>query len=83
MNKVKVYVEVFARFTSDGKLLPVALIWEDGSKYLIDRIVKYERCASRRSGRVRISFPLRPAGLWQHRCCPPKSDQQLSLVILK
>ena len=62
MNRVKVYVEVFARFTSDGKLLPVALIWEDGSKYLIDRIVKYERCASRRAGGAGIMYTCMIAG---------------------
>ena len=56
MNKVKVYVEVLARFTSDGKLLPVALIWEDGNRYLIDRIVKSERCASRKAGGAGIMY---------------------------
>lgn len=50
MDKVKVYVEVTARFTNDGKLFPESITWEDGRRYEIDRIKKCERCASRKAG---------------------------------
>ena len=56
MEKIKVYVEVVARFTVDGKLLPVALIWEDGHRYEIDRIVRCQRCASRKAGGTGILY---------------------------
>ena len=50
MDKVKVYVEVTARFTNDGKLFPESITWENGRRYEIDRIKKCERCASRKAG---------------------------------
>ena len=48
MNKV--YVDVVAEFRKDGKLVPIFFTWEDGRKYNIDRILKIERCASRKAG---------------------------------
>ena len=50
MNKV--YVDVVAEFRKDGKLVPIFFTWEDGRKYNIDRILKIERCASRKAGGV-------------------------------
>lgn len=47
MNKV--YVDVVAEFRKDGKLVPIFFTWEDGKKYNIDRILKIERCASRKA----------------------------------
>ena len=37
-NTAKVYVPVLAAFRADGTILPRALIWEDGKKYIIDRV---------------------------------------------
>ena len=50
MNKV--YVDVVAEFRKDGQLVPIFFTWEDGRKYSIDRIIKIERCASRKAGGV-------------------------------
>ena len=50
MNKV--YVDVVAEFRKDGQLVPIFFTWEDGRKYSIDRILKIERCASRKAGGV-------------------------------
>ena len=36
-NGYKVYVDVTAEFSSDGILRPLGLIWEDGTRYDIDR----------------------------------------------
>ena len=47
MNKV--YVDVVAEFRKDGQLVPISFTWEDGRKYSIDRILKIERCASRKA----------------------------------
>jgi hypothetical protein len=52
----KVYVDVFAVFTAEGELRPKYLIWEDGTKYEIDRIKKRERCASLRAGGIGILY---------------------------
>ncbi len=54
MNKV--YVDVIAEFSTDGSLIPLCFIWEDGRKYTIDRILKKERCASRKAGGVGIMY---------------------------
>ena len=51
MNKV--YVDVVAEFRKDGRLVPIFFTWEDGRKYSIDRILKIERCASRKGRRCR------------------------------
>ena len=56
MNVIKDYEEVLARFSPDGRLTPVAFIWEDGHRYDIDRIVKCERCASRKAGGAGILY---------------------------
>ena len=47
MNKV--YVDVVAEFRKDGKLVPIFFTWKDGRKYSIDRILKIERCTSRKA----------------------------------
>ena len=38
MENMKVYVEVTAKFDTDGIMMPVSFIWEDGTVYQIDRI---------------------------------------------
>ena len=35
----KVYVTVFVEHRSDGTMLPKGIIWEDGQKYEIDRVI--------------------------------------------
>ena len=35
-QSVKVYVNVLASFDTNGRLRPLALLWEDGRKYRID-----------------------------------------------
>ena len=39
MSNIKVYVDVIASFTTDGRLLPLQFTWEDGRKYTIDRVL--------------------------------------------
>ena len=46
----KVYVQVVADFNIDGMMLPRVLIWEDGEKYLIDRVVDIRQAAARKAG---------------------------------
>ena len=71
MNKV--YVDVVAEFRKDGKLVPIFFTWEDGRKYNIDRILKIERCASRKAGgvgmrdRKAICFMKWINGLWREK----------------
>ena len=46
----KVYVQVVADFNADGVMLPRILIWENGEKYLIDRVVDIRQAAARKAG---------------------------------
>ncbi len=46
----KVYVQVIADFSADGVMLPRVLIWENGEKYLIDRVVDIRQAAARKAG---------------------------------
>ena len=46
----KVYVQVVADFNIDGMMLPRVLIWEDGERYLIDRVVDIRQAAARKAG---------------------------------
>ena len=56
MENLKVYVEVTAKFDTDGIMMPVSFIWEDGTVYQIDRIKAKERCASRKAGGTGIMY---------------------------
>lgn len=46
----KTYVEVSANFTKDGRLIPKAVIWNDGHRYEIQRIKDICRAASLKAG---------------------------------
>ena len=46
----KVYVQVVADFNTDGMMLPRVVIWENGEKYLIDRVVDIRQAAARKAG---------------------------------
>ena len=47
---VKVYVQVNADFNTDGVMFPRELIWEDGEKYSIDRVVDICQAAAMKAG---------------------------------
>ncbi len=52
----KVYVNVMAEFTRDGRLMPRTIIWEDGKKYEIQRVKDCRRAASLRAGGVGVRY---------------------------
>ncbi len=52
----KIYVDVGAEFTADGRLRPRYLVWEDGRKYAIDKIKKIERNSTRKGGGAGILY---------------------------
>lgn len=47
---LKVYVEVKVDFREDGVMLPREIIWEDGSRYEIDRVKQICQAAARKAG---------------------------------
>ena len=52
MESSKVYVNVMAEFTKDGRLLPRSFIWKDGQVYEIQRVTDVRRAASLKAGGV-------------------------------
>ena len=43
METSKIYVDVNARFSKDGRLIPMSFIWKDGHTYEIQRIKDVRR----------------------------------------
>ncbi|MCR6546024.1 hypothetical protein [Dehalobacterium formicoaceticum] len=46
----KVYVDVTARFDKEGGLVPQSVIWEDGRRFEIDRVLDVRPAASLKAG---------------------------------
>ena len=46
----KVYVAVTAKFNSEGILLPTSITWEDGRRYLIDKVTDIRQAAAMKAG---------------------------------
>ena len=56
MSTCKVYVEVTAKFSKDGRLLPLSVRWQDGHVYEIQRITDICRTASLKAGGAGIRY---------------------------
>ena len=52
----KVYVQVSAEFSPDGKLMPRHITWADGRTYVIDRVTDCRRAASLKAGGAGIRY---------------------------
>lgn len=50
MESSKVYVNVMAEFTADGRLLPRSFIWKEGHVYEIQKVTDVRRAASLKAG---------------------------------
>lgn len=66
MESCKVYVDVNATFTKDGRLLPKSFIWKDGHVYEIQRIKHICRAASLKAGGVGIRYTCIINGMESH-----------------
>lgn len=56
MSECKVYVDVTARFSKDGRLIPISVIWTDGHVYEIQRVTDVRRAASLKAGGVGMRY---------------------------
>lgn len=72
MADPKVYVRVLASFREDGVMLPRALIWEDGTRYNIDRVSDIRQAAASKAGgqgdRYTVNINGRRSYLFFERC---------------
>ena len=58
----KVYVEVTAKFDTEGNITPLSVTWEDGMVYEIDRILDRRRAASLKAGGIGLRYTCRILG---------------------
>lgn len=58
----KVFVEVTARFDTEGKITPLSLVWEDGTVYEINRVLDVRRAASLKAGGTGIRYTVKIGG---------------------
>ncbi len=59
---IKVYVKVAATFDADGRMLPYSLVWEDGRKYKIDRVLDCTPACAQRAGGQGERYTIRVNG---------------------
>ena len=58
----KVFISVTARFEPDGTIIPLFLVWENGEKYEIDKILDIRRAASLKVGGAGLRYTCRIQG---------------------
>ena len=58
-NDFKVYVDVNEDRLKDGKVIPLSFVWEDGSRYEIDRILEIRPAASLKAGGAGLRYTIR------------------------
>lgn len=50
---------VIAKIDENGKVTPLEIVWEDGTKYEIDRVLEINKCASTKGGGTGIRYKCR------------------------
>ena len=58
----KVYVEVAAVFSPEGKILPRTIRWEDGTVFTVDRVTDIRRAAALKAGGCGLRYTIRIGG---------------------
>jgi hypothetical protein len=59
MKYKKTYVEVTARFDTEGRILPLKIMWRDGSSFFIDKVLDIRPAASLKAGGAGIRYTCR------------------------
>jgi hypothetical protein len=69
----KAYVTVNEDRLEDGTIIPRVIIWEDGERYEIDKVLETCKAASLRAGGTGLRFTIRiggkPTYLWLEDDC--------------
>jgi len=66
MNECKKYVDVVAKFTHDGRLVPLSITWTDGHVYDIQKVTDVSRAASLKAGGVGTRYTCMIDGRCSH-----------------
>lgn len=55
----KRYVSVIADTSAEGRIIPLAVLWEDGRRFEIDRVLDSRQAISTRTGDPGIRFTIK------------------------
>jgi hypothetical protein len=58
-NDFKVYVDVVEMHSKDGKITPLGFVWENGSKYAVDKVIDIRRAASLKAGGAGVRYTVK------------------------
>ena len=58
-NEYKVYVDVFIKHHSDGRIIPFAFTWEDGTSYKINKVIEMLPAASLKAGGTGMRYTVK------------------------
>lgn len=58
----KVFVEVILKHKKNGEKIPITIIWENGKKYSVDRVLDIRRAASLKVGGQGLRYKCRIHG---------------------
>lgn len=58
----KKYVQVVAEFDTEGRIKPLEIVWDDGRRFAIDRVVDRRRAASLKVGGQGIRYIVEVGG---------------------
>ncbi len=68
-RREKLYVEVVVDVDADGTTTPLAIVWEDGRRFDVDRVVERRHAASMKVGGYGVRYTVQIGGrerhLWQ------------------
>lgn len=56
---MKTNLSVIVRHNTDGKIIPLAVVWEDGRKFSIDQVLDVRPAASLKSGGLGTRYTCR------------------------
>lgn len=65
----KVYVEVVAKHDLEGRIRPLSLIWEDGRRFAIDKVMDVRMAASLKAGGQGLRYTCRVCGKQVYLFC--------------
>ena len=52
----RIYVEVLAKHSREGTVEPLSILWEDGRRFCVDRIIDKKRRASLKAGGMGMRY---------------------------
>ena len=62
MEYKKTYFELTARFSTEGAITPLKILWRNGAVFLIDRVLDIRPAASLKAGGAGIRYTCRING---------------------